>query len=73
MAVTREYKEGTIVEFFDADTGILNEKITGGRKDRDFFHPGAQIDFKKGEVIMFLKITLPNDKVIVKEIQKKNS
>ena len=67
---TQEKSTGTIVEV-NSNGGKLIDDKTG--ETRDFFHPGAQIDFKKGEVIMFLKISLPNGKVIVKEVQKKNS
>ncbi|UKN03258.1 hypothetical protein K6119_06985 [Paracrocinitomix mangrovi] len=75
MSVVREYKEGRVSDIYDADTGAVVESVTGPIEPTDPRHPfeqrGAQIEFRVGDVVTFLKIGLPNGRVIVKEVGKK--
>ena len=69
MAVTREYVDGMIDEIYDADTGRINPD-DGGDKE-DFMQRGAQVEFKVGDRVTYLRIKLPNNKIIVREVGKK--
>ncbi len=55
-----EQKTGVIKTFFDSETGSLLEDGSGAT--RDFYHPGAQVDFKIGEEVAYVLITFPNGK-----------
>ncbi|OIQ37688.1 MAG: hypothetical protein BM555_00410 [Crocinitomix sp. MedPE-SWsnd] len=74
MSVTREYVEGRVHKIFDAETG----EVTEGNNPKpetepgdSFDQKGAQLEFVRGDLITFLRIGLPNGKVIVKEIKKR--
>ena len=69
MAVTRDYKSGTITQIYDADTGALRED--GLSDDDGFTLRGAQLEFKVGDNVTFLVIGLPNGRRLVKEVGKK--
>ena len=60
---------GKILEFYDEDTGIVKEEGTG--MEYDFAHPGAKVLFIKDETVLFLTITTPSGRVIVKKLEKK--
>jgi hypothetical protein len=68
MPASQEQATGTISNFFDTDTGIISE--TGSGSELDFFQPGAQVQFLRGELVSFLKVSLPNGRVIVRDIKK---
>lgn len=55
-----EQKTGVIKSFFDSETGSLQEDNSG--IIRDFYHPGAQVDFKVGDAVSYVLITFPNGK-----------
>ncbi len=67
MPATQEQKTGIIDAFYDADTGAIKED--GDGVIREFYHPGAQVDFKIGEEVSYVIVLTPNGKVIVKEIK----
>ncbi|MBI2259656.1 MAG: hypothetical protein HYU67_12280 [Flavobacteriia bacterium] len=69
MPITETQREGKILDFYDEDTGLIREEGTGS--DYEFFHPGAKVTFLKGDSVIFLTITTPSNKVIVKKIEKK--
>ncbi len=64
--VSQEEKTGVIELFYDGDTGSIKED--GAGTPRDFYHPGAQVQFKVGDAVTYLVINLPNGRVIVKNI-----
>ena len=68
MAVTREEKTGVIETFYDVDSGVIREN--GTNATRDFFHPGAQTQFIQSENVVYILITLPNNRTIVQGIGK---
>ncbi|MFN5416889.1 MAG: hypothetical protein ACK5B9_07515 [Flavobacteriia bacterium] len=70
MSVVETERTGILLDFYDEDTGIIKENGTG--TDFDFARRGAQVDFVKNEEVIFITITTPNKKVIVKQILKKN-
>lgn len=69
MAVSREYVDGEVSEIYDADSGAV--KADGDPTEYPFEQRGAQLEFVVREKVTFLKISLPNGKVIVKEVGKK--
>lgn len=70
MSVITEEKTGVMELFYDADNGVIKEN--GTNATRDFNQPGAQVDFKIGEAVMYLLITLPNGRTITKDVRKGN-
>lgn len=68
MSVVETERTGILVDFYDEDTGIIKEDGTGS--DFDFARPGAQVDFLKNDKVIFITITTPNGKKIVKNIIK---
>lgn len=70
MSVNRDYVDGSVTNIYDADTGTVREN--GGASDIPFEQRGAQIEFKVGDTVTFLRIGLPNGNVIVKDVGKKN-
>lgn len=68
MPATQEQKTGIIDVFYDADTGAIKED--GDGLLREFYHPGAQVDFKVGERVTYIIVITPSGKVIVKDIKK---
>ncbi|MBC7694285.1 MAG: hypothetical protein H7141_02445 [Burkholderiales bacterium] len=68
MAVTREEKTGVIESFYDVDSGVIREN--GTNATRDFFQPGAQTQFIQAENVVYILITLPNNRTIVQGIGK---
>jgi hypothetical protein len=69
MPAQQEEKTGTMSSFYDSDTGIIREDGSGS--NHDFYHPGANVQFAQGDLVGFLKITLPNGRVIVNDIKKR--
>lgn len=64
-----EQKTGVIQSFFDSETGSLLENGSG--QLRDFYHPGAQVQFQIGETVSYILITFPNEKPpVVTQIKK---
>lgn len=70
MSVVETERTGILVDFYDEDTGVIREEGTG--TDFDFARPRAQVDFIKNEKVIFITITTPSGKKIVKTILKKN-
>jgi hypothetical protein len=66
MSVIEQEKTGILTEFYDADSGIIVEDQTG--KEYDFARLGAQVDFKLNDKVIFITITTPKGKEIVKQI-----
>ena len=60
MSVIETQRTGKIVEFYDEGTGM----------EYDFAHPGAKVLFIRDETVLFLTITTPSGRVIVKKIEK---
>ncbi len=69
MPASQERVEGVMDSIYDADTGAVTENGTPNKYD--FYHPGAQIEFKKGDEVIYLKVTTPTGRVIVNDIKKK--
>ena len=67
MPATQEQKTGIIDVFYDGDTGSVKED--GTNLQREFYHPGAQVEFKVGDSVTYLIIVTPNGRVIVKDIK----
>lgn len=70
MSVVETERTGILLDFYDEDTGVIQEDGTG--TDFDFARRGAQVDFVKNEKVIFITITTPSGKKIVKTILKKN-
>ncbi len=68
MSVVETERTGILLDFYDEDTGIIKEDGTGS--DFDFARPGAQREFIKNEKIIFITITTPSGRKIVKSIIK---
>ena len=60
-------KSGTVIQVTETG-GSLMESGTG--IIRDFYHSGAQIQFKVGDNVIFMFIDLPNGKEIITEGKK---
>jgi len=74
MAVTREYVEGRIHKIYDAETGEVTEGNNPKPENEEgdaFEQKGAQLDYVRGDLITYLKISLPNGKVIIREVRKR--
>ena len=74
MSVSREYVDGRVHKIHDADSGEVTEGTTQQDESHDgipFDQKGAQLEFKRGDLITFLRIKLPNGGIIVKEVGKK--
>lgn len=69
MAVEETQREGIIAEFYDGDTGRIKEE--GTASDFDFVRPGAQVEFIINDRVLFITITTPSGKKIVKSVIKK--
>jgi hypothetical protein len=71
MSVVETERTGFISEFYDEDTGKIIED--GTNKEFDFAQHGAQVEFVTGREfgVLFITITTPNGKVIVKKVGKK--
>lgn len=69
MAVVETEREGFIAEFYDEETGRIKED--GTSVDFDFVHPRAQVDFLVDDRVLFITITTPSGKKIVKNVIKK--
>lgn len=69
MGVLQEEKTGIIELYYDIDAGSIKEDGSGA--SRDFYHPGAQVEFIIGDAVSYRLITLPNGKTITKDIIKK--
>ena len=70
MPAQQELKDGTLTSFYDNDTGIITESDTGA--NHDFYQPGARVEFGQGDLVNFLKVTLPNGRIIVNDIKRRN-
>ena len=66
MSVVETERTGILVDFYDEDSGFIKEDVTG--TEFDFAKPGAQVDFIKSEKVIFITITTPKGKTIVKGI-----
>ena len=71
MSVVETERTGILTDFYDLDAGVITEDGTG--KDFDFAKPGAQVEFKAGEGVIFITITTPKGKIIVKNVVKNNN
>lgn len=69
MAVEETQREGIIAEFYDGDTGRIKEE--GTASDFDFVRPGAQVEFVINEKVLFITITTPSGRKIVKNVVRK--
>jgi hypothetical protein len=67
MPATQERVNGAIDSFYDEDTGAVSQETLPTKFD--FYHPGANIEFSKGENVNYLKVTTPNGRVIVNDIK----
>ena len=63
---TIENKTGTIASYYDADSGVVTE--TGGG-NFDFYQEGAQVEHPVGKGVVYVKVTTPTGKVIVKDLK----
>lgn len=68
MPTTIEEKTGRIENFYDNDSGVIREE--GTNDFFDFYHPGASVEFVRGDSVIFLKVTTPSGHTIVKSIRK---
>jgi hypothetical protein len=68
MSVNQQEKTGVIQQFYDSDTGVILENVSGAT--RDFYHPGAQVQFVQGDSVVYILISLPNGRTIVKDVAK---
>jgi hypothetical protein len=69
MSVIQEEKTGVIELYFDMDAGSIKEDVSGA--SRDFYHPGAQVEYVIGDAVSYRLITLPNGRTITKDIMRK--
>ncbi|MBA4241665.1 MAG: hypothetical protein C0448_13140 [Sphingobacteriaceae bacterium] len=69
MSVIQEEKTGVIELYYDMDAGSIREDVTNAT--RDFYHPGAQVEYVVGDAVQYRLITLPNGRTITKDIRKK--
>ncbi len=69
MSVIQEEKTGVIELYYDMDAGSIREDVTSAT--RDFYHPGAQVEFVIGDLVSYRLITLPNGRTITKDIRNK--
>lgn len=65
----QENKTGKIASYYDADSGLITEDGSGS--NLDFYHPGAQVEHPVGGGVVFLKVTTPSGKVIVRDLKTK--
>lgn len=63
-----ENKTGTIASYYDADSGSITET---GNGNFDFYQEFAQVEHPVGKEVLFIKVTTPTGKVIIKEIRSK--
>ncbi|GIV27035.1 MAG: hypothetical protein KatS3mg027_0849 [Bacteroidia bacterium] len=70
MPTTVEEKTGKIENFYDNDSGVIREDGTG--ELLDFYHPGASVEFVKGDSVIYLKVKTPSGNIIVRGIRKPN-
>jgi hypothetical protein len=70
MPSTQTQGSGIIDSFYDDDSGVIKENLTN--TSYEFFQPGAKIEFTAKENVIFLKITTPSGKVIIRDIVKPN-
>ncbi len=68
MGATQTQSTGLISSFYDADSGAILEDVTAA--SLDFYQKGAQVDFVLGGKVSFIRITLPNGRIIINSIQK---
>lgn len=69
MSVVETERTGIISEFYDSDTGSIKEDGTSAMFE--FARMGAQVEFEINEKIIFVTITTPNGRKIVKELIKR--
>lgn len=69
MSVVESKKEGTIRCFYDGETGKILEAET--RKPFYFAQDKAKETFTVNEAVTFTYVTIPNGKVIVKNVVRK--
>ncbi|MCD6018436.1 MAG: hypothetical protein K0S53_1557 [Bacteroidetes bacterium] len=69
MSVIQEEKTGVIEMYFDMDAGTIKEDGSG--ESRDFYHPGAQVEYVIGDAVSYRLISLPNGRTITKDIKSK--
>lgn len=69
MSVLETERTGTILEFYDADTGAIKEDGTNARFD--FALLGAQGSFFVGDGVIFITLRTPGGRDIVKQVIKK--
>lgn len=65
---TQEEKTGVIEAFYATDTGGIREDVSGA--PRDFYQPGASVDFVIGDAVSYTLITTPNGRVVVAGVRK---
>ena len=54
--------QGVIKEVYDGDYGTVVEGDTtgSGKPPRDFFQPGAKVDFENGTLVVYIEVTFPD-------------
>jgi hypothetical protein len=68
MSVIETERTGILVDFYDDDAGYIQEDTTGA--EFDFARKNAQVDFVKNDKVIFITITTPKGKEIVKSVIK---
>ncbi len=68
MPATIEGKTGRIENFYDNASGVIREEGTNDLLD--FYHPGASVEFVRGDSVIFLKVTTPSGNTIVRNIRR---
>jgi hypothetical protein len=66
-----EEKTGKVKSYYDSDSGIITEDGTG--TNIDFYQEGAQVIIAVGGDVIFLKVTTPSGKIIIRDIRGKAS
>jgi hypothetical protein len=69
MAVIEKERFGKVLEFYDFETGLVSDEKSG--KDFEFYNPDAQKFLKVGDAVVYVTVTPPSGKKIVKQVIKK--
>jgi hypothetical protein len=66
-----EEKTGKLKSFYDSDSGTITEDGTGA--NFDFYQEGLSVIVNVGGDIIFIKVTTPSGKIIIRDIRGKAS
>ncbi|MES2566745.1 MAG: hypothetical protein V4565_07760 [Bacteroidota bacterium] len=69
MSVIQEEKTGVVELYYDMDAGSIKEDGSG--TSRDFYQPGAKVEYVVGDSVSYMLISLPNGRTITKDVRKK--